>query len=153
LDDHFEIRRATIAEASAIRALIRSSYALYVPRIGQEPAPMQADIPALIAQGIAYVLYIGSKLRGSICLTPEGDALEVNNLVVDPAAQGQGLGRLLMNFAEETARNQGFGALTLYTNEKMVENLTLYPHLGFNETDRRKTHGFDRVYFRKTISN
>jgi GNAT superfamily N-acetyltransferase len=152
LDKSYEIEAATLAEAPAIRALIRSAYALYVPRIGREPAPMQADMPALIAQGGVYVLRAGGRLTGSIRLTVRGDALEVNDLVVDPAAQGQGLGRLLMIFAEEVARNQGLAALTLYTNEKMVENVALYPRLGFEETERRNEHGFDRISFRKQIS-
>jgi GNAT superfamily N-acetyltransferase len=152
LDKSYEIEAATLAEAPAIRALIRSAYALYVPRIGREPAPMQADMPALIAQGGVYVLRVGGRLTGSIRLTVRGDALEVNDLVVDPAAQGQGLGRLLMIFAEKAARDQGLAALTLYTNEKMVENVALYPRLGFEETERRNEHGFDRIYFRKQIS-
>jgi len=146
-----QIEAATVADAPAIRALIRSAYALYVPRIGREPAPMQADMHALIARGGVYALRVGGKLSGSVRLTAKGNALELNNLVVDPAVQGHGFGRLLMSFAEEAARKRGFGALTLYTNEKMVENIALYPRLGFKETERRKENGFDRVYFRKQI--
>lgn len=151
LDRFSQIEAATVADAPAIRALFRSAYALYVPRIGREPAPMQADMPALIARGGVYVLRAGGKLSGSVRLTAQGDALELNDLVVDPAAQGRGFGRLLMSFAEETARARGFEALTLYTNEKMVENIALYSRLGFEETERRKEDGFDRVYFRKQI--
>jgi hypothetical protein len=33
----------------------------------------------------------------------------------------------------------------------MVENLQLYPRLGFVETERRVEDGYRRVYFRKTL--
>lgn len=140
------------SDAPAIQALIRRAYAMYVERIGREPAPMQADVSALVAGGGVHVLHAGPALLGSIRLTVVDDALEVNDLVVDPAAQGQGLGRRLMTFAEETARAKGLAALTLYTNEKMVENLALYPRLGFIETGRGMEDSFNRVFFRKDFS-
>lgn len=91
---------------------------------------------------------------GSITLAddPQDDAVQVNNVVVDPAAQGFGHGRRLLQFAEETARARGRGAMTLYTNEKMWENMTLYPRLGFVETGRRTEDGYHRVFFRKAVS-
>jgi len=33
----------------------------------------------------------------------------------------------------------------------MQENLSLYRHLGYIETDRRYEDGFDRVYFEKRV--
>ncbi|MEQ9160672.1 MAG: hypothetical protein RLO10_10775 [Roseovarius indicus] len=41
--------------------------------------------------------------------------------------------------------------MQLYTNEKMVANLSIYPHLGYAETDRRTEDGFNRVYFEKRV--
>lgn len=151
MSEPLSINPAEPSDASAILALIRLAYAMYVDRIGREPAPMRSDMPSLIAKGGIHVLRRGSALLGSIRLTVVGDALEVNDLVVDPATQGQGLGRKLMTFAEETARARGLSAVTLYTNEKMVENLALYPRLGFKETGRRMEDGFNRVFFRKAV--
>jgi hypothetical protein len=34
----------------------------------------------------------------------------------------------------------------------MTENLRLYPSLGYDLIDRRREHGFDRVYFRKSLA-
>lgn len=91
---------------------------------------------------------------GAVLLSDDqdDDAVMVNNLVVDPAAQGCGYGKQLLHFADEFARAKGRGAITLYTNEKMYENLALYPRMGFIETERRTENGFRRVFFRKPLA-
>jgi hypothetical protein len=33
----------------------------------------------------------------------------------------------------------------------MTDNLSLYPHLGYAEVDRRTEDGFNRVYFEKDL--
>ena len=43
--------------------------------------------------------------------------------------------------------------MDLYTNAAMRENLSLYPRLGWVETDRRTEDGFERVYFEKPVSH
>lgn len=40
----------------------------------------------------------------------------------------------------------------IYTNEKMAENLSISPNLGYAEVDVRTEHGFSRVYFVKQLS-
>ena len=55
-----------------------------------------------------------------------GRALVIENVAVDPARQGEGIGRLLLEFAEEAARRAGIDTVVLYTHEKMTENLALY---------------------------
>lgn len=52
----------------------------------------------------------------------------------------------------ERARERGAPALTLYTSEKMAENLALYARLGYRETGRRAEDGFARVYMVKTLA-
>jgi hypothetical protein len=34
----------------------------------------------------------------------------------------------------------------------MTENIRMYEHLGYEETDRRTEEGYDRVYMRKTLA-
>ena len=41
--------------------------------------------------------------------------------------------------------------MRLYTNARMTENLSLYPHLGYVEVERREEDGFDRVFFEKGL--
>ena len=138
---------------ASVRAVVDAAYAGYVPRIGRPPAPMTADYETLVAAGDVWVRDADGRVVGVLVIRASGDALELENVAVDPAAQGLGHGRALVSFAETRARDLGLGAVELYTNEAMVENLALYPKLGFVETERRVEDGFRRVYFRKTLDS
>lgn len=148
---------ATIQDADAIKQMVVAAYSKYIARIGTEPAPMTTDYQHIIASRSADVYVLrrreDGRAVGCVLLSDHAgdDSVKVNNLVVDPAAQGRGYGRLLMDLAEEIAQSKGRAALTLFTNEKMFENLSLYPKMGFVETDRRVEDGYNRVYFRKTL--
>jgi GNAT superfamily N-acetyltransferase len=146
-----EPRPARPDEAPALRDLVRAAYAKYVPRLGREPAPMLDDYAARIEAGQAFVLKQGDALVGALILEDEPDALMLYNIAVSPDAQGQGLGKRLMAFTEAEARRRGYGLLKLYTNEKMVENVAMYPRLGFTETHRGSEAGHRRVYFEKRL--
>ena len=144
------IRPATAADEPAIRACAQAAYALYVPRIGRRPAPMDADFAGQIAAGFAHVAVDGAGLvTGYVICWPRGDHLYLDSIAV--GVKGQGLGAALMAHAEALARAGGMRSIQLYTNAKMTENLTLYPHLGFVQTDRRMDEGFDRVFFEKRL--
>jgi ribosomal protein S18 acetylase RimI-like enzyme len=114
------------------------------------PAPVLNDYRAATASGQVWVL--GDPVFGVIVLIGQGDALLVENVAVAPAAQGQGFGRKLMEFAERQALARGLSKLTLYTNEVMTENLELYARLGFREVSRRAEDGYRRVYMEKVVS-
>jgi GNAT superfamily N-acetyltransferase len=145
------IRPATAADLPAIRALVERAYALYVPRIGRRPAPMDADYAAHVAAGEAAVFEQDGTIAGLVIWRPEADHGFIDNVAVDPARQGHGIGRLLIAWVEGEAARRGLPELRLYTNARMIENLAMYPKLGWIEFERRKEGGFDRVYFRKRI--
>ena len=145
------IRGATADDAARMRAIALAAYAKYVPRIGREPAPMVADYEAAVAANRAVVIEIAGSLRGYMIGWPEPDAVFVDNIGVDPAYQGGGLGRRLVNHAASQADRLGLPALRLYTNALMSENLAMYAHIGFVETHRSVEKGFHRVYMRWTL--
>ena len=147
-------RLAVEADVAGVRACVRAAYAHYVERIGREPAPMIADYAALVARGVVWV--IGDASVEAVLVmypspTESGDALFIENIAVAPGQQGRGLGRALLDFAERYARQHGLPELRLYTNALMTENLAMYAHLGFVESDRRTKDGFQRVYLRKPL--
>lgn len=145
------IRRAEASDAPALRALVRAAFALYTPRMGREPAPMAQDFPADIAARRCWMVDGPAGPLGLLVAWGEDDAFHLETVAVATAAQGTGLGRMLVAFAEDEARRQGFAAIRLYTNAMMTENLSLYPRLGYVETGRRREAGFDRVFFEKTL--
>jgi hypothetical protein len=56
-----------------------------------------------------------------------------------------------MEFAEEVARRRGLDRVSLYTNEVMTENLSMYGHLGYREVARRTEAGYRRVFMEKAL--
>jgi ribosomal protein S18 acetylase RimI-like enzyme len=89
---------------------------------------------------------------GLVVLEDQDGYLLLDNVAVAPAAQGQGLGRKLIAFAEGEAVRRGYDELRLYTHVLMVENIALYQRLGFVEIGRVQEKGFDRVYMAKRLT-
>lgn len=85
-------------------------------------------------------------LRGVLVLIPGTDHLLLDNVAVDPAAQGKGYGRLLMDFAESHARRAALPVMRLYTQEIMAENLAIYTARGYVETHRATELDLRRIY-------
>jgi len=147
----FTLRPAHLEDANAVRDLVHASYALYLERMEREPAPMGANYPTLISRQFVTVVQKSSQLAGIMVSYPRDDALHVENIAVDPAFQGQGIGKLLMNHAEEEARSLNIKRVKLYTHEVMTENIPFYEALGYYIRDRSKQDGYQRIFFEKEL--
>ena len=134
-----------------MRRCARLAYARHARRIGREPAPVTADIAGQIVAGYVHVAEEGGALVGYVSFRVEGDGVLLESVAVLPACAGRGIGRALITHCEAAARDAGHGTVRLYTNEKMTDNLALYPHLGYAETGRRIEDDFARVYFEKRL--
>ena len=146
------LRPATSDDLTAVEEIVQAAYTHYVARIGREPGPMVDDYAALIGEGRIHVAEREGLVLGIIVLIPRDDAMLLDNVAVAPKAQGSGLGRLLLAFAESAALQAGYGAIELYTNEAMTENIELYVRIGYTETHRVEEKGLRRVYMRKPLS-
>jgi ribosomal protein S18 acetylase RimI-like enzyme len=150
--DEMTVRPATQDDIAQVVRLVNAAYAKYLDRMEKPPAPMLADYVRLISQGEVYVLAADAEITGLLALEAQDQALFIENIAVDPAVQGQGLGRRLIAFAEQYARERGLREARLYTNEVMVENLAFYRRLGFEEVERRVDDGYRRVFLRKSLT-
>lgn len=112
---------------------------------------MLDDYAARVAEGAAYVLERDGAICGALVLLDFPGYLLLDNIAVDPSCQGQGLGRILIAFAEGEALRRGYREIRLYTHETMTENIAMYPRLGYEETHRVIEKGYARVYMRKKI--
>ena len=142
------LRAAAPQDAARLREIAHAAYGKYVPRIGRAPAPMSADYAAAIAAGHVVVIEAAGAVIGYMVAWSEPDAYFVDNIAVDPARQGRGAGRVLIDRAVREARRLGLPALRLYTNAAMHENLAMYGRMGFLETHRAAGQGFNRVFMR-----
>jgi GNAT superfamily N-acetyltransferase len=100
------IRRATEDDVARIAAIAHAAYIKYVPRIGREPPPMLADFAAEIAAGHVVVIEVARAVEGYLISWPKMEAYFIDNIAVDPAHQGLGLGRQLMEHAVREAKRQ-----------------------------------------------
>lgn len=145
------IRKAAPDDLAAIEAIVEQAYRPYVASIGVEPAPLHDDYAGLIAAGRVTVIDSDGAVLALIVLVPEVDAMLLDNVAVAPAAQGRGLGRRLLDFAEDAARQAGYGIIRLYTNVAMIENIAIYERAGYVETRRGEEKGLQRVYMAKVL--
>jgi ribosomal protein S18 acetylase RimI-like enzyme len=147
------LRRAAAEDVAAVRALTRQAYAKWVPLIGREPRPMQADYDRAVREHRIDLALLGDALAGLIETIARPDHLLIENVAVAPACQGRGIGRRLMAHAEELAARQGHPELRLYTNARFDENIALYRRLGYR-IDRTDEGGLGvTVHMSKRIGN
>ena len=146
------LRRAVAEDAAAVRTLTRAAYAKWVPLIGREPKPMQADYARAVREHRIDLALLLGELAGLIETIEQPDHLLIENVAVAPAFQGRGIGRRLMAHAEELATALGLPELRLYTNARFTENVALYRRLGYR-LDREETGPLGvAVYMSKPIA-
>lgn len=145
------IRLAQLQDTKALDLCARSAFAPYIPRIGREPAPMNAPFSAQIAEGLIHVLEAQGEILGYLTSFPKDGWMQLETVALHPHAMGQGHGKALIRFCEDRARHLGLLGVRLYTNAAMVENLQLYPRLGYLQTGSRREDGFQRIFFQKTF--
>jgi len=151
LADSAVIRRAEIRDASLLAALVDETYRKYVERIGRAPGPMDLDYGEVIETRSVWVAELNGSIVGVVVLSFEPDHVLLENVAVREDLQGIGLGAHLIDFAEQEGRRRNLPEMRLYTNEAMTENLVYYPRLGFHETGRAASDGFQRVWFTKSL--
>lgn len=151
------IRLGRPSDLDSINQIIHDAYHHYIPRIGATPGPMRDDYNPMIASKSLYVAeeQRGCVILGLIVVRPDKDddgSMVLGNLAVAPRAQGAGLGRRLLLFAENLATAAGYKSMKLYTNEAMTENIGIYKKKGYAETHRGVERGLKRVYMIKALS-
>jgi N-acetylglutamate synthase-like GNAT family acetyltransferase len=108
---------------------------------------MDVDYSLEIENYPVWVVESKGNILGGLVMTFEKNRASIANIAVDPDSQGQGMGGALMNFAESKARENGFSELHLATHVLLAENISLYRHLGWQETAR----GGSRILMKKVI--
>jgi ribosomal protein S18 acetylase RimI-like enzyme len=148
--DPLGVRYAVPVDLASVNAVVHAAYRHYVERIGVRPMPMDVDYTHLMRRGCLYVL--GSPAIATVTLVPDDGYLYLDNLAVAPDRQGHGLGRRLLEFAEEHARQLWLPEVRLLTNAMMWENQRMYAGSGYAEYARSSAGpGFERIHYRKVV--
>jgi ribosomal protein S18 acetylase RimI-like enzyme len=145
------LRPATVADVPRLTELVQAAYRHYVERLAGPPRPMTDDYAEVVRTHRVIVAERGGELLGLVVLGVDDEGFFVDNVAVNPSHQGLGVGKALLEHAEDAAREAGFDSIYLYTHERMVENLALYSRIGYVEYDRRLHGGSRIVYLRKKL--
>lgn len=146
------IRSATATDVIAATQIVANAYRRYISRMGRTPTTMLEDYAARIQEGSVWVIEQGHVVRGVAVLVAEQDHMLLENIAVEPAFHGIGLGRRLLIFAEAETIRRGYREIRLYTHKTMTENQELYARIGYVETGRSNEAGYDRVFMRKQLT-
>lgn len=136
MDELFQIRPASNADAEAVRRLVFSI--LRDHGLAPDPAATDADLAdleaAYFARGGSFDVLVDrtGQIVGSVGLSPIDDRrCELRKMYLAPECRGQGLGRRLLEHALGRARELGFRRVELETAAVLVAAVKLYEAFGF----------------------
>lgn len=118
---------ATPAHAEAMALLHGRAFAVH--GWGADAIGLQLTLPG----AFGWIAPAG----GMILARVAADEAEVLTLAVEPAAQGRGVGRALLEQAMDTARQLGAGAIFLEVGARNAPARALYAAAGFVMVGRR----------------
>ena len=126
-------------------------------------APELADVAGRAPRSELLVVWDSGRIVGSVALVLDGDFGNVTAsddeaafrmLVVDPAAQGRGVGELLVATCLERARAAGKRRMVLSTDPRMTAAQRLYRRMGFTrlpERDWAPEPGIDLLVYARDL--
>ena len=113
-----------------------------IPQLNPElPAPTAAHLAVLLADAASTLLIArgGNQIVGTatVIVYPTTMRVEsrIEDVVVDQAARGQGVGEALVRACIEVARRRGAAIIELQSARSRVEANRLYGRMGFERRD------------------
>lgn len=143
------IRRATQDEPwAAITDLLHRAYAVHANRGLRFYASYQDEgvTRERAEEGVCYLALIDGVVVGTVTALPGGrksecswyerpDVASMGQFAVEPAFQRRGIGKALMDLAEERAREWGAGQIAIDTSEHATDLIALYSIRGYKIVD------------------
>ena len=148
---HPIIRLASASDVDAVKACVIAAFETYTERIGKPPGPMLLDFPAEIEARHVWLAELGGQVVGVLVQYETTQGFYIDTVAVHPHLQGTGIGKTLLQFAEQEALKRGYNSIYLCTNAKMTENQVFYPRIGYVEYERKLDGGYDRIFYRKQL--
>jgi GNAT superfamily N-acetyltransferase len=151
------LRFAGVADCEALARLINTAFVVERPIFDGDR--ISADgVRAFLAKGRFLVADDSAGLAGCVYAEVQGDRGYIGLLSVEPSRQGSGLGRTLMEAAEEFFREAECTAAGLRVVSARTPLPAFYRHLGYVETHRDEVPADARpkipcqfIYMSKTL--
>jgi predicted N-acetyltransferase YhbS len=147
MSDTAVLRAATVADATAIAAVIAASFAQYRGQLVPESGAFRetaATIAAELQRGAgAIVAEQNGEMLGCVLVEEKEGDLYFGRLSVLPSARGQSLSKRLIGAVEAEARRRGLAGVRLGVRVVLTDNQRLFLALGYRETSREAHPGFN----------
>jgi GNAT superfamily N-acetyltransferase len=127
------IRLALETDVEPLVRLINSAFRVELPFIDGDRINAEV-VRSYMARGKFLVAEDSTGLAGCVYVELRGDRGYLGLLGVDPPRQGTGMGRKLMDAAENYFREAGCVAVDLRVISPRTPLPTFYRHLGYSET-------------------
>jgi ribosomal protein S18 acetylase RimI-like enzyme len=135
---------AVIEVAERATEELVAAFARLIPQLSTTaPPPTLEELAMVIADpnNVLFVARLDGQVVGSLTLVtfriPTGPKSWIEDVVVDDAARGHGVGELLNRAALDEARRRGVKAVSLTSRASREAANRLYQRIGF---DRRETN-------------
>ena len=125
-----EVRVARTDDASAVATLITLAYRVEDFFIDGDRTDA-ADVRRLMQHGVFLVLDASGVMIGAVYVKVRADSGYFGMLAVDPSRQGEGLGRRLIEAAEEWCRSAGCTEMEIEVVSLRTELPPLYERFGY----------------------
>jgi len=133
------IRRATADDATSIASVLSRSFAeyesCYTPEAFRATTLTPDEIQGRLNEGPTWVALAEETVVGTVSAVSKGEALYLRSMAVAPTARGKGVGRQLLEYAEEFAVQHRFERLLLSTTPFLTSAIRLYEQCGFGRSD------------------
>jgi GNAT superfamily N-acetyltransferase len=131
--DTVRTRIASPTDVDALVSLINAAFVVERPIFGGDRTSPQG-VRAYLQRGTFLVAEDWNGLAGCVYVELHGDRAYIGLLSVAPARQGSGLGRVLMQAAEDFCRGKKCVAVDLRVVSARTPLPAFYRHLGYTET-------------------
>jgi predicted N-acetyltransferase YhbS len=138
------IREAAPADADRIAALVNRAF-LAESWFKSEDRTNASQVRNLLGKGLFLLLEEESRLLACVYLEPQGDRIYLGMLSVEQDVQGRGLGRRMMQEAEDFSRRAGHVAMDIRIVHLREELPPYYRQLGFVEAGTEPAPNFPGV--------
>ena len=129
---------ATIEIAAAVNDELVAAFEHLIPQLSSSSPPPSREVLADLVDGADTVLFLArvdGAIVGSLTLAfyriPTGMKAWIEDVVVDDAARGHGVGRLLNDAALDEARRRGAKNVSLTSRPSREVANRLYQRIGF----------------------
>ncbi|MCK2036227.1 GNAT family N-acetyltransferase [Microbacterium sp. SSW1-49] len=150
---HITIEKLDDADAGEVLTLQRAAFVSEAQIYGSADMPPLTQtleqVAAELRDGDALGARRDGRLVGAIRFRVDGDTLLIGRIAVAPDQQGEGVGRLLLESAEQRS---GAAQSELFTGSLSEANIRLYESCGYAVSERVPDgDGTEQVFMRKRL--